>query len=105
MAMHLLSVLNIPKAVRHKINYMLSSFFWGASEGHCKRKWSSWDHLCKPTREGGLSLRNSLKVQRAFHMKFAWLLLSGYSLWINFFRAKYVKKGHVVLASNNSSRF
>ncbi|KAF8413601.1 hypothetical protein HHK36_001593 [Tetracentron sinense] len=105
MSMHLLAVLNIPKAVHHKIDSILSTFFWGVSAGHPKRKWRSWSHLCKPTNEGGLNLRNSLEVQRALHMKFVWHLMSGDSLWNKFFQAKYVKKGHVALASDNSSRF
>ncbi|KAF8406683.1 hypothetical protein HHK36_008774 [Tetracentron sinense] len=102
---YLLAVLNIPKAVHHKIDSILSTFFWGVSAGHPKRKWRSWSHLCKPTNEGGLNLRNSLEVQRALHMKFAWRLMSGESLWNKFFQAKYVKKGHVALASDNGSRF
>ncbi|KAF8365142.1 hypothetical protein HHK36_032850 [Tetracentron sinense] len=92
-------------SVHHKIDYILSTFFWGVSAGHPKQKWRSWSHLCKPTNEGGLNLRNSLEVQRALHMKFAWRLMSGDSLWNKFFQAKYVNKGHVALASDNDSRF
>lgn len=49
MASHLLAVLNVPKEVLNKINGILSSFFWGETDGKRKRKWWAWSLLCKPT--------------------------------------------------------
>lgn len=60
-------------------------------------------NLCRLTEEGGLSLRYSLEVQCALHMKYTWTLLSTKNLWTNFFRAKYFKKGHRVMSFSNSS--
>ncbi|KAF5474793.1 hypothetical protein F2P56_006657 [Juglans regia] len=84
-ATHLLAVLDVPKVVIRSLNKLLSSFFWGESGGKSRRKWISWKYICTPTDEGGLGIRDFGDVQRALHMKLAWNLIKGNSLWAEFF--------------------
>ncbi|KAG2682183.1 hypothetical protein I3760_11G180000 [Carya illinoinensis] len=91
MATHTLAVLAVPKMVLRKINTILSSFLWGENNGKGKRKWCSWDKVCKPVSKGGVGVRDLAKVQKSFHMKFAWRLMT----WTD----------GVVTPSQNDSRF
>ncbi|KAJ0086550.1 hypothetical protein Patl1_07518 [Pistacia atlantica] len=107
MSTHLLAVLNVPMKVFSRLNSLMATFFWGDTNGKQKMKWCAWDRICKPYKEGGLGIRNFHEVQRALHMKFAWRLVTVDNLWTKFFRAKYVKHGHIFLAETrrNASRF
>jgi len=103
---HLLSVLPVPKQIFGKINRLFSTFFWGASEGRPKRKWVSWDSVCRPVDEGGVGIRNIMDVYSSLQSKFAWKFLSEDTLWSRFFKAKYVKNQHFSLVdSSKGSRF
>lgn len=66
-------------------------------------KLRSWSKLFKPTAERGLDLRDFKEVQHLLHMKFAYRLMSTKNLWTDFFRAKYLKDGHIALATAGSS--
>ncbi|KAF5468900.1 hypothetical protein F2P56_013011 [Juglans regia] len=104
---HMLAVLNVPLRVFKKLNSLLSTFFWGELNGRPRMKWISWEKVCKPYKEGGPGMRNFDEVQRSLHMKFAWRLLTVDNLWTKFFRAKFVKHGHIFMAESrrNASRF
>jgi hypothetical protein len=103
---HLLSVLPVPKQIFGKINRLFSTFFWGASEGRPKRKWVSWDSVCRPVDEGSVRIRNIMDVYSSLQSKFSWKFLSEDTLWSRFFKAKYVKNQHISLVdSSKGSRF
>ncbi|GLT71798.1 hypothetical protein SLA2020_437910 [Shorea laevis] len=103
---HLLSVLPVPKQIFGKINRLFSTFFWGSSEGRPKRKWVSWESVCRPVDEGGVGIRNIMEVYSSLQSKFAWKFLSEDTLWSRFFKAKYVKNQHISLVdSSKGSRF
>lgn len=96
MPIHLLSVLSILLMTISRINSIMANFLWG--EAHDKRKvhWRAWQKVCKPTKEGGLGIRDLKEIQRSLHMKFAFRLLTASSLWAEFFKAKYVRNGHLM---------
>ncbi|OVA09801.1 Ribonuclease H domain [Macleaya cordata] len=89
MAIYLLSAVSVPKSVLAKVNLMFSNFFWGSHEGKPKRKWVSWNSICKPVSEGGLGVRNIEEVRRCFRLKALWNALTSKSVWSNFIRGKY----------------
>ncbi|KAG6645741.1 hypothetical protein CIPAW_08G143400 [Carya illinoinensis] len=97
MPVHLLSVVHALKAVLSKICNLISNFFWGSSGGKSKHKWINWQWVCKPVREGGMGLRCLEEVQISLLMKFFWNLLTSNSLWVQYFKAKYVKHMHISL--------
>lgn len=63
--------------------------------------------MCLPIKEGGIGVRNLEEVQSSLFMKFGWNLLTTENLWTKFFKAKYVKLGHVALSidDNKGSNF
>ncbi|XP_042974708.1 uncharacterized protein LOC122306346 [Carya illinoinensis] len=107
MPIHILSVVKVPKAVFGMINKIFSNFLWGSSLGNKKRKWVAWHQICKPMEEGGIGIRDLVEVQQSLFMKFGWKLVTGVSLWADFFREKYLHRDHVynVMTKNKGSRF
>ncbi|XP_042979857.1 uncharacterized protein LOC122310040 [Carya illinoinensis] len=97
---HSLSILRTPKAVIEKIYRIISTFFWGVKDGKPKKKWRSWVDICKLVSEGGLGLRNLQDRTSSLHMKLAWNLLQGTSLWSKFFRAKYIGDRHISMVDH-----
>ncbi|XP_041020442.1 uncharacterized protein LOC121262077 [Juglans microcarpa x Juglans regia] len=65
----------VPQVTISKIMKLMSSFFWGEANGREKKKWVSWNHICKPAEEGGLGVRSLQDTQKALHMRFAWYLI------------------------------
>jgi hypothetical protein len=98
---HLLSVLPMPKQIFGKINRLFSTFFWVSSEGRPKRKWVSWESVCRPLDEGGVGIRNIMDVYSSLQSKFSWKFLSEDTLWSRFFKAKYVKNQHFSLVDSS----
>ncbi|XP_042964506.1 uncharacterized protein LOC122298703 [Carya illinoinensis] len=107
MPIHILSVVKVPKAVFGMINKIFSDFLWGSSLGNKKRKWVAWHQMCKPVEEGGIGIRDLVEVQQSLFMKFGWKLVTGVSLWADFFREKYLRRDHVynLMSKNKGSRF
>ncbi|XP_042959541.1 uncharacterized protein LOC122294687 [Carya illinoinensis] len=95
MPVYLLSAIHMPKLVIRKVHSLFANFFWGEQGGKSKRKWRSWRKLCAPEEEGGIGMRDVAEVQKSLFMKFGWNILTQKSLWANFFRAKYLKNGHI----------
>ncbi|KAG6729530.1 hypothetical protein I3842_01G032600 [Carya illinoinensis] len=107
MSIHLMSVMNVPGSILSRINSLLANFLWGETKNKRKLHWMSWKKVCKPTKEGGLGIRDFKKVQKSLQMKFAFRLIATNNLWTDFFRAKYSRNAHV-LAHNKrptDSRF
>lgn len=96
MASHLLAVMDVPKVVLSKLNTILLTFFWGEHGGKGKTKWCDWSRISKPTKEGGLGLRNFSEMQHAMHMKLGWSLLSMDCFWARVLQ-KYGKDRHLSL--------
>ncbi|KAF5455100.1 hypothetical protein F2P56_024711 [Juglans regia] len=62
--------------------------------------------MCLPVHEGGLGLRHLDDMQKALHMRFAWNLIQGKSLWAQFFKDKYVgSKPWALIDANKCTRF
>lgn len=45
--------------------------------------------------EGGLEIRAFHEVQESLLMKFAWKLIKGGTMWLDFFASKYVGNDHI----------
>ncbi|KAG6658021.1 hypothetical protein CIPAW_04G130600 [Carya illinoinensis] len=54
--------------------------------------------ICKPVEEGGLGIHDLVDVQESLFMKFGWKLISGNSMWSEFFQKKYLRREHVYKA-------
>ncbi|OVA03985.1 Ribonuclease H domain [Macleaya cordata] len=89
MAIYLLSAVSVPTTVLQKVDRVISNFFWGSHEGKPKRKWVSWNAICKPVSEGGLGVRNVVEVMCSFRLKALWNAVTSKSVWSKFICAKY----------------
>lgn len=112
MSIHILSVINVSLVTISRINSLLENFLWG--EGWPKKgTLAVLVESVKANKGGGergrgwLGLRDLKEVQRSLHMKFAYRLMTSKNLWTDFFRAKYLKNGHIMLNVGRSydSRF
>lgn len=65
-------------------------------------KWCAWTKVCKPVVERGTDIKELGDVIRSFQMKFAWRLMTVNNLWTNFFKAKYLKLGHLATTLQNT---
>ncbi|OVA16535.1 hypothetical protein BVC80_7669g2 [Macleaya cordata] len=89
MAINLLSAVAVPKIVFQQVNRMISTFFWGTHEGKPKRKWVSWNTICRLMSEGGLGIRNVEEVVSSFRLKGLWNAMTNKSIWSSFICGKY----------------
>ncbi|XP_027167252.1 uncharacterized protein LOC113767379 [Coffea eugenioides] len=87
--LHVLAVMDPPKAVIHSLERLMARFFWGQSEFGPKHHWCSWKNLCYPTAEDGLGLRCFEDIQGAFSCKLWWRYCNSKSLWADFMRSRY----------------
>lgn len=55
--------------------------------------------ICKPIEKGGASIRDLSDLKKSFHMKFIWRVMINDNIWSIFFKATYIKSGH--LATSN----
>ncbi|KAK4394248.1 LINE-1 retrotransposable element O protein [Sesamum angolense] len=91
MPLHLIQVLNPPKAILHCIEQIMAKFFWSTTDQHKKLHWSKWKTICQPVEEGGLGIWRMSDVVTAFTFKLWWRFWSENSLWAKFLKAKYCK--------------
>lgn len=100
-----LSAMNPPKSMLKLIEKNLANFFLGTNVEHKKYHWSSWENLCIPIDEGGISIRKMEDICNTFSTKRWWRLRSTASLWTTFVKHKYCIRSHMVTkvwASGNS---
>ncbi|XP_042005828.1 uncharacterized protein LOC121754533 [Salvia splendens] len=64
-----------------------------------KTHWIGWDQICLPTSEGGLGIRKTKEVLRAFSIKLWWRFREQNSLWARYMKAKYCHKNSPLAAS------
>lgn len=66
----------LPKNVCEKVDRKCRGFIWGDEVGHRKVHLVSWDKCCKRKKLGGLGLRMTHEVNKAFMLKASWCLFS-----------------------------
>lgn len=96
MPIHLITVLQPPRAVLQSLERMFADFLWGSSEYGLKLHWRRWKDLCYPVEEGGLGFKSLDKLVEAFGGKLWWRFRQRQSLWATFLWEKYVDAKHPV---------
>ncbi|OVA14271.1 Ribonuclease H domain [Macleaya cordata] len=89
MAIYLIAAVAVPKSVLLNINRLIANFFWGSHDGKPKRKWVSWDAICRPVLAGGLGIRNIEDVVNSFRLRNLWNGFVNKSIWATFISGKY----------------
>lgn len=67
---HLLLVLQVPKAIIRNLNGLFTEFFCGEEDGRSKRNWRALKKLCLPVEEREIGVRNLEEIQRSLFLKF-----------------------------------
>ena len=89
---HVMSCFRLPIGVTKKITSTLSHFWWGGSGNKKGIHWLSWDKVCTPKEEGGLSFRDLQDFNTAVLAKqFWWLLHKPDCLFSKVFRGRYFR--------------
>ncbi|KAJ1443560.1 ribonuclease H [Sesbania bispinosa] len=80
----------IPVSTCDEIEKICRDFIWGSSQGQRKCHLISWEKICKPNEEGGLSFRSLRVLNEAYLLKLAWnILFNPDLLWVQPVKAKY----------------
>ncbi|GKE20061.1 putative RNA-directed DNA polymerase, partial [Tanacetum coccineum] len=87
------SVLIIPKGIIYDIHQLIRGFLWCNGELKRGKAKIAWEDICRPTREGGLGIRNLEVFNYALMTTHIWNILSSKeSLWVRWIH-KYKLRG------------
>jgi len=90
---HTMQCFQIPPTTSHQIDKLSCEFFWNHTNTGKGLQLIAWDKLYLPKNKGGLGLRKTEAVNKAFRCKLAWKILTNHtSLWVQMLRAKYLQK-------------
>ncbi|CAN1176762.1 Putative ribonuclease H protein At1g65750 [Linum perenne] len=82
----------LPISTCTEIDKRIRNFVWGSSETEHKTHLISWEQVCLPKEAGGLGLRSTRILNRAFMTKLAFLFFQDQSpLWVRVLQGKYFK--------------
>ncbi|PKU87175.1 Putative ribonuclease H protein [Dendrobium catenatum] len=65
----------IPKRILHKIEKAARNFIWDKPGGLHELHYISWEKMCRPWKEGGLSIKSVSDITGPLRAKFAWNFL------------------------------
>ncbi|PKU60060.1 Putative ribonuclease H protein [Dendrobium catenatum] len=65
----------IPKRILHKIEKAARNFIWDKQGGLHGLHYISWEKICRPWKEGGLSIKSVSDITGPLRAKFAWNFL------------------------------
>jgi len=74
--LYYLSLFKAPELVCKRITSIQRRFLWGWGKESKPICWVSWEDVCKPKEEGGLSLREIRKLNHALLAKWRWRCIS-----------------------------
>lgn len=66
----------------------MANFLWN-SNNRIRKRWVSWDVVCRPMSEEGLGIRPLPQIMTALHAKRYWSLIQGKSVWAHYMLRKY----------------
>ncbi|XP_074306059.1 uncharacterized protein LOC141641287 [Silene latifolia] len=85
-----MSVFKIPNFFCDEIRSLITSFWWGASNGRKKIPWIAWEKMCRSKEHGGLGFRDFQLFNKALLGKQGWRLMTeDTSLMARVIRGKY----------------
>ncbi|XP_061351083.1 uncharacterized protein LOC133296147 [Gastrolobium bilobum] len=80
----------MPFGVCREVEKLTRSFLWGSKLNQRKTHLVNWTKVCQPKKDGGLGLRDQVKINKAFSMKLGFGLISKVEdLWVKVLKAKY----------------
>jgi hypothetical protein len=91
----------------HKLDVAFKNFWWGFPKDKTRNlTLKSWASLCLPKDQGGLGFCLMKDINLSLIAKLGWKLLTNHdSLWVSFFKAKYIKYGNILSCPLGSRSF
>ncbi|KAG5630392.1 hypothetical protein H5410_002109 [Solanum commersonii] len=84
--------------VCNQFHSIFAKFYWGNTTGAKSKNWISWDKMCLPKEEQGLSFRLYRICQKLW-----WISRVSISLWSAYMWNKYCKKLHPILVQGRGA--
>ncbi|CAN1144861.1 Putative ribonuclease H protein At1g65750 [Linum perenne] len=92
----------LPVKTCEEIDWRIRNFVWGSTEEERKTSLVSWDNVCLPKEHGGLGLRLSRQLNRAYLTKLAFVFFKETNkLWVRALQHKYFRMTENGLTSRN----
>ena len=86
----MMSCFKLPDSLFKELNSMMSNFWWEQKEKERKMAWTSWEKLCTPKKEGGMSFRDLRAFNLALLAKQGWRIQQNPGFMVHrVFKAKY----------------
>jgi len=80
---HTIQCFKLPIVVTNQLDSINREFFWKRSNAEKGLKLIAWDKVCMPKVKGGLGLRKTEAINKAFQCKLAWKILTDEdSIWV-----------------------
>ncbi|XP_038972705.1 uncharacterized protein LOC120104884 [Phoenix dactylifera] len=106
MPVYLMANTVVPKTTLLRIERLLRCFLWGLHGGGRGVHLVAWEHVCRPTSEGGLGVQSLLERREAFIARHAArFLLEPHGLWSQVMAARYGHDGSEVAWSGRRVSF
>ncbi|KAG6421540.1 hypothetical protein SASPL_118096 [Salvia splendens] len=87
--LHIFQAVEPTTGTLKQLDQQMARFFWGSTNEKKRTHWIGWEQMCRPTEEGGLGIRKTKEVLRAFNIKLWWRFREQNSLWARYMMAKY----------------
>jgi len=82
----------LPSAVANNIDRVSREFFWKKNSTEKGLPLVAWDKICRPKQNGGMGLRKTAAINRAYQRKLAWKIFTNQdSMWVRIMRKKYLR--------------
>ncbi|XP_056688407.1 uncharacterized protein [Spinacia oleracea] len=82
----------LPRKTCHQLDNVHRQFFWNQSKSGNALPLIAWNKVCQPKDQGGLGLRRTYPLNRAFIAKLGWKILTDENnLWAKIMRKKYLQ--------------
>ncbi|CAN1826343.1 Putative ribonuclease H protein At1g65750 [Linum perenne] len=96
----------LPLSICDKIDGKVRDFIWGSANGVRKIHNVNWETVCKPKSLGGLGLRSTRDLNKAFLMKVAWgIITKPEGMWASNLISKYLIRNSVGFTLKRNSGF
>jgi len=82
-----------PSSLLMEVAKAMRNFIWSGSFDQRKLCTVSWAKICKTKDEGGLSVRDPMKMNQAFLLHLTWQLLTSEEHWAHIGRTRFLHKG------------
>jgi len=101
---HTRQCFQVPITTSQQLDKLSREFFWRHTNTEKGLPLVAWNKLCLPKSKGGIGLRRTKAVNKAFQCKLAWEILTNKaSLWAQMMRDKYLHKKDFLNYQNKST--